>query len=272
MLDDIVVIARDAGREIHRIWKAGFETSTKRDGSIVTIADEQAEAIILAGLAHVAPGIPVIAEEQVAAGRIPAINDRFFLVDPLDGTKGFAAGDNDAFTVNIGLIDRGRPALGVVYAPATGWLWAGSASAGAWRAHCDPATAQEAAPRTPIRVAERGNGWRLVASGSFTGPKQSAFARLVGAAETVSASSSIKFCRIAEGAADIYPRFGPLSEWDVAAGHAVLLGAGGDVVTLNGAPIPYGLRDGRFELDGLLAFSAAAAAAARAALADVQGM
>lgn len=269
MLDPIVVIAREAGREIFRIWRAGFETTTKSDGSIVTIADQHAEAIILAGLVHVAPDIPVIAEEQVAAGRIPAIGQRFFLVDPLDGTKGFAEGKKDEFTVNIGLIENGRPTLGVVYAPASGQLWAGDAR-GAWQTLCDPATADEIAPRTSIAVSARTRDWRIVSSNTFMGPKLKAFAAAVGATDTVGASSSLKFCRVATGEADIYPRFGPLSEWDVAAGHAVLVAAGGDVMTLSGGAIPYGRRVGEFDLDGLIAYGAKPAeAAARAALATM---
>lgn len=265
-LDDIAALACTAGREIHRIWKAGFTVDTKRDGSPVTIADRRAEEIILAGLARLAPDIPVIAEEEAAAGRVPAFGARFFLVDPLDGTKGFSEGKKSGFTVNIGLIVNGAPALGVVYAPATGELWAGEGD-GAWACQCDPATAAETAARRAIRVAGRERDWRLVGSSTFDGPRFKAFAKAVGAVETVSESSSIKFCRLAEGGADIYPRFGPLSEWDVAAGHAVLRAAGGDVMRLDGAAIAYGRRGEDFELDGLVAFAGAAAeAAARSAL------
>ncbi|MDX2234469.1 MAG: 3'(2'),5'-bisphosphate nucleotidase CysQ [Hyphomonadaceae bacterium] len=266
MLDDVAILARTAGREIYRIWKEGFSVNTKRDGSIVTIADQHAEAIILAGLVHIAPDVPVIAEEQVAAGRIPRVGSRFFLVDPLDGTKGFAEGGKDEFTVNIGLIEDGRPVLGVVYAPASGALWAGG-PAGAWATHCDPQSGEERKQRTPLSVSSRTEGWRLIGSSTFSGPRLKAFAAATGAASTVTASSSLKFCRVASGEADIYPRFGPLSEWDVAAGHAVLVAAGGDVMTLSGEPIPYGRRPGQFELDGLVAFgNAAAETAARAAL------
>lgn len=267
MLEDIAAIAREAGREIHRIWKGGFSVDTKEDGSPVTIADQRAEAIILAGLARIAPDIPVIAEEQVAAGCIPAFDRRFFLVDPLDGTRGFTEGGKDDFTVNIGLVENGRPVLGIVYAPATGRLWAGDASS-AWGVGCDPVTAEERGARTPLRVSDRTDAWRLVASKTFSGPKLKAFAAAIGAVDTVGASSSIKFCRVAEGAADIYPRFGGLSEWDVAAGHAVLIAAGGDVMGLDGRPLPYGRRTANFELDGLVAYGAAASeAAARAGLA-----
>jgi 3'(2'),5'-bisphosphate nucleotidase len=265
-LDEVVAIACEAGREIHAIWKAGFTTSTKQDGSPVTIADQRAEAIILAGLKRIAPDIPVIAEEEVAAGAVPAFGARFFLVDPLDGTKGFSEGQNDGFTVNIGLIEHGAPTLGVIYAPATGGLWAAHAGA-AWSAPCDPATARETGPRTPMRVSARTGAWRLVGSATYSGANLKAFAAKVGAAETLTESSSIKFCRVASGEADLYPRFGGLCEWDCAAGHAILSAAGGGIMTIRGEPLAYGRRDANFELDGLIAFgNAHAEAAARNAI------
>jgi 3'(2'),5'-bisphosphate nucleotidase len=265
-LDAIVAIACEAGREIHRIWKAGFDVHTKEDGSPVTIADRHAEAIILAGLARIAPDIPVVAEEEVAAGAVPAFSNRFFLVDPLDGTKGFSEGANTGFTVNIGLIENSAPTLGVIYAPATGGLWAAK-GATAWRSSCDPVAAQEITPRTPLHVAQRTGDWRIVGSATFSGPKLKAFAARAGATHTVAESSSIKFCRLASGEADLYPRFGGLCEWDCAAGHAILRAAGGDMMGLDGAPIPYGRREARFELDGLVAWGGSAAeAAARRAL------
>lgn len=265
-LDEIVAIACDAGREIHRIWKEGFSVDIKLDGSPVTIADQRAEAIILAGLKRVAPDIPVIAEEEVAVGSVPAFGDRFFLVDPLDGTKGFSEGKNTGFTVNIGLIEAGTPSLGVIYAPASGGLWAAHGTV-AWAASCDPVSAREIGARTPLRVAEREGNWRVVGSATFSGPKLKAFAAKVGATETRAESSSIKFCRLASGEADLYPRFGGLCEWDCAAGHAILRAAGGDVVTVHGKPIPYGRRENDFELDGLIAWGGRAAeAAARRAI------
>ena len=265
-LDDIVVIACDAGREIYRIWKEGCAADTKSDGSVVTIADQRAEAIIIAGLKRVAPDIPVIAEEQDEAGLTPDVDARFFLVDPLDGTKGFSEGGNEDFTVNIGLIEDHVPVLGVVYAPASGRLWAADAH-GAWEAQCDVATAQIQSARRPLSVSDRTGGWKLVGSRSYAGPKMKAFAAAVGASETLAASSSLKFCVVATGEADIYPRFGGLREWDVAAGHAVLRAAGGDVMTLTGAPLRYGRVQVGFELDGLIAYgNAASEKAARDAL------
>jgi 3'(2'), 5'-bisphosphate nucleotidase len=266
MLQEAVVIARAAGREIYRIWKEGFAVSTKLDGSIVTIADQNAEAIILAGLSRLAGDIPVIAEEEVAAGRVPDFAERFFLVDPLDGTKGFSEGKKDEFTVNIGLIEHDRPTMGVVYAPATGQLWAGGAD-GAWEMLCDPGSAEPIGERRAIRVSERAGGWRIVSSHTFRNQQLQDFADAIGARETIGASSSLKFARVANGEADIYPRFGPLSEWDVAAGHGVLVAAGGDIMTLDGAPLRYGRRDRKFALDGLVAYGGPASqAAARAGL------
>lgn len=265
-LDDIAILARDAGREIHAIWKSGCSSSTKRDGSLVTIADHRAEEIILNGLKRLAADTPVIAEEEVAAGRIPSIGARYFLVDPLDGTKGFAEGGKEDFTVNIGLVEIGVPVLGVVYAPASGRLWAADGD-GAWCVQCDPETASETSARRAIRVSSRERDWRVIGSRTFQDEKFKTFARDVGASETVAASSSLKFCLVASGEADLYPRFGPLMDWDVAAGHAVLRAAGGDVMLLDGAPLPYGAGKRAFELEGIIAYGAAASErAARLAL------
>lgn len=264
-LDELAALARAAGREIHGVWKAGFTVSTKLDGSPVTIADQRAEAIILAGLKTLQPDVPVIAEEESAAGRAPAVDNRFFLVDPLDGTKGFSEGKPD-YTVNIGLIENNVPVAGVIYAPATGDLYAGGYGE-AWKSTCDPDTAEEIGPRQPLRVTETGSGFVLVGSRSFDGPRFKAFAKAVGSSKTSSASSSLKFCSVAEGSADIYPRFGGLCEWDVAAGHAILRAAGGGVIRIDGSDLLYGNADEDFELDGVIAFGGAAAErAARAAI------
>ncbi|MDZ4776986.1 MAG: 3'(2'),5'-bisphosphate nucleotidase CysQ [Alphaproteobacteria bacterium] len=264
-LDELAVLAREAGREIYAVWKAGFTVTTKLDGSPVTIADQRAEAIILAGLRQLAPDIPVIAEEESAAGRTPTIKRHFFLVDPLDGTKGFSEGKPD-YTVNIGLIENNVPVAGVIYAPATGALYAGGYGE-AWQSLCDPETADEIGPRTPLGVTNAKSGFVLVGSHSFDGPKFKAFANAIGASKTSSASSSLKFCKVAEGSADIYPRFGGLCEWDVAAGHAILRAAGGGVMRLDGSEIIYGRALEDFELDGVIAYGGAASErAARAAI------
>lgn len=260
-LEDLIDLALAAGREIMAVRAAGFDTETKLDGSIVTIADQRAEAIIEAGLAKLAPGVPMIGEEAVADGRIPECGARFFCVDPLDGTRGFAKG-GDEFTVNIALIENAEAIVGVVYAPASGELYAGEPGR-AVKAQCDVATGALTTPLTPIKTAPRPAQWRLVASElSGRNHETEDFRTSVNAGALVHASSSIKFCRVAEGAADLYPRFGNVSEWDAAAGHAVLTAAGGGIIRLDGAPLRYGMNPGDFLVHGFVAYSSEDAKAA----------
>ena len=224
--------AREAGEAILAVVRRGFEVESKQDTSPVTEADRAAELIILAALARAAPGVPVIAEEEVAAGRIPAHGDTYFLVDPLDGTKEFVRGGDD-YTVNIGLIENGAPKLGVVFAPATGRLHCGCVGEGAWL--------DEGGGRRPIQVRERGERLTAVASKSHLNQATIDYLEAaVGACGYLSIGSSLKFCIVAEGQADIYPRLSPTSEWDTAAGHAVLLAAGGLVDGPDGGPLQYG--------------------------------
>ena len=232
LLEALVVAARAAGAEILKLVEAGFEVETKCDQSPVTICDRAAEQIILEFLRQGAPGVPVIAEEEVAAGRIPAHGDTYFLVDPLDGTKEFIRGGDD-YTVNIGLIVDGRPRLGVVYQPACDRLWAGLIGEGAFM--------EADGERRPIRCRPLGDKRDAVASKSHLNQATIDYLeQAIGACDHVSVGSSIKFCIVAEGKADIYPRLSPTSEWDTAAGHAVLLAAGGRVDGLDGGPLAYG--------------------------------
>jgi 3'(2'), 5'-bisphosphate nucleotidase len=234
ILDDIAEAAREAGEAILEIVRRGFEIETKGDSSPVTVADRAAEQIILAALAGAAPGVPVIAEEEVAAGRIPAHDDIYFLVDPLDGTKEFCRGGDD-YTVNIGLIEDGVPALGVVFAPATGRLHGGSVGAGAW--------VDDRQGRKEIRTRPRGDQLTAVASRSHLNQATIDYLeQAAGGCSYVGVGSSLKFCILAEGQADIYPRASPTSEWDTAAGHAVLLAAGGLVDGPDGTSLRYGKR------------------------------
>jgi 3'(2'), 5'-bisphosphate nucleotidase len=233
-LDDLAEAAREAGAAILEVVRRGFEVESKHDTSPVTEADRAAELIILAALARAAPGVPVIAEEEVAAGRIPAHDDTYFLVDPLDGTKEFIRGGDD-YTVNIGLIAGGTPKLGVVFAPATGRLHGGIVGEGAWL--------DEGSGRTPIETRRRGELTTAVASKSHLNQATIDYLEAaVGNCGYVSVGSSLKFCIVAEGRADIYPRLSPTSEWDTAAGHAVLLAAGGTVDGPDGEPLRYGKR------------------------------
>ena len=234
LVEDAAVAAAEAGEAILKIVEGGFEVESKDDQSPVTIADRAAELIILAALAKAAPGVPVVAEEEVAAGRIPSFDDCYFLVDPLDGTKEFIRGGDD-YTVNIGLISGEAPLLGVVFAPARGQLYAGMVGDGAWT--------QDGEGRRAIRTRERGDSITAVASKShFNQPTADYLAEAVGECDYVGIGSSLKFCIVAEGNADIYPRLSPTSEWDTAAGHAVLFAAGGQVDGPDGNPLRYGKR------------------------------
>ena len=232
LVDELAVAAREAGEAILELVRRGFEVESKRDSSPVTEADRAAELVILAALAKAAPGVPVVAEEEVAAGRIPELGDTYFLVDPLDGTKEFVRGGDD-YTVNIGLIEHGLPTLGVVFAPASGRLHGGSVGDGAW--------VDEGQGKTPIRTRPRGELTTAVASKSHLNQATVDYLEAaVGNCGFVSVGSSLKFCILAEGKADIYPRAAPTSEWDTAAGHAVLLAAGGLVDGADGEALRYG--------------------------------
>ncbi len=239
LLDKMVAAAIEAGAATLRFYAGDVAIGFKADRSPVTAADHAAEAIILEHLARAEPTTPVIAEEEVAAGRIPRIGHRFFLVDPLDGTKEFIHGRGD-FTVNIALIEAAEPVLGVVYAPAKGWLFGGEVRTGhAWRCAVDGKSGALSA-RAPIHVrAPPAEGLTAVASLSHRTPETDAFLARYPIARSVSIGSSLKFCLVAAGEADLYPRLGPTMEWDTAAGHAVLLAAGGNVRTLDGRPLQY---------------------------------
>jgi 3'(2'), 5'-bisphosphate nucleotidase len=255
LLDAMVAAAVEAGRAAHEIYVAGFEVQRKADHSPVTVADHAAEAIILERLRQAAPSVPIVAEEEVAAGRLPSIGDEFFLVDPLDGTKEFIQRIGD-FTVNIALIRGGAPVLGVVYAPVTAGLYIGNVEEGwAKRAH-QPTDSKSTAPREPIRVRETpARGLTVVVSRAHATPETETYLAQYHIAERVSVGSSLKFCLVAAGAADLYPRLGPTMEWDTAAGHAVLVGAGGSVLAPGGAPLAYGkpgLRNSHFIASGSL--------------------
>ena len=234
LLDDLAEAAREAGEAILEIVRRGFETESKRDSSPVTEADRAAELIILAALARAAPGVPVIAEEEVAAGRIPQHGDTYFLVDPLDGTKEFVRGGDD-YTVNIALVEHDAPTLGVVFAPAAGRLHGGWVGSGAW--------VDEGRGRIPIETRDRREKMTAVASKSHLNQSTIDYLQqAVGMCDYVAIGSSLKFCILAEGKADIYPRASPTSEWDTAAGHAVLVAAGGLVDGPDGVPLTYGKR------------------------------
>jgi 3'(2'), 5'-bisphosphate nucleotidase len=228
----ILALARQAEAAVMAVYATPFEQRAKQDASPVTDADEQAEAIILAGLKTLTPDIPVVAEEQAARGETPDIAGKsFWLVDPLDGTREFVD-RNGEFTVNIALIDHGVPVLGVVAAPALGLAWLGHGG-GAWRYEGDRGTAIRAR-LVPSR------GAHVLVSRNHIDREVAGWVAQQPDATRQTVGSSLKFCRIAEGAADLYPRFASISEWDTAAGQAVLEAAGGAVVTWQGERLLYG--------------------------------
>lgn len=233
LLQPVSDIARAAGRAIMEIYARDIAVQHKQDASPVTEADEKGEAVILAALAPLLPDVPIVAEESVAAGRVPAVADTFWLVDPLDGTKEFIS-RNGEFTVNIALVHQGVPVLGVVLAPALERLFAGVAGAGAWL--------EDTQGRRQIATRAPGNDG-LVVVGSRSHGDAAAMDAFLGGAKVAAlrgAGSSLKFCLVAAAEADLYPRLGRTMEWDTAAGHAVLLAAGGQVQTLDGQPLRYG--------------------------------
>jgi len=242
-------IALATGPAIMAIYAPDCASRAKSDGSPVTEADHQAEAIIHAGLTRIAPEIPVVAEEAAAAGAEMKIADQFFLVDPLDGTREFLK-HNGEFTVNIALVHNGAPVAGVVYAPALARLWVGGESA--WTCDVEVGAALPGeARRRPLSTRAAPEKLVALASRSHRDAETEAFLVRIPCGDVTSAGSSLKFCVVAEGEADVYPRFGPTMEWDTAAGDAVLRAAGGVVLQQNGAPFAYGkaesgLRNGAF--------------------------
>jgi 3'(2'),5'-bisphosphate nucleotidase len=238
LVEGCVSAALDAGRVILDVYARPIDVTLKADLTPVTEADGAAERLILDALARLAPEVPVVAEESVAAGDIPETGGAFFLVDPLDGTREFID-RNGEFTVNIALIEGGVPVLGVVYAPALGHIAAGS-PAGAFAGEVDAGKA-----RTLRRIATRTvpeAGPVVVGSRSHGTPATDAYIATLGPCSWRAIGSSLKFCLLASGEADVYPRFGPTMEWDTAAGDAVLRAAGGVVTTVDGVPLRYGKR------------------------------
>lgn len=235
LLEALVGLAAEAGGIIRELYEGGRTVSQdKTDGTPVTEADQAAEAVILAGLRDLTPDIPVIAEEEVAAGRVPEIpGPRFWLVDPLDGTKEFL-GRTGEFTVNIALVENGGPLLGVVNCPVLDHVYTGHVGVGSTFRHAGQS--RPIAARLPPP-----EGLTVVASRRHSSPEELAvyFEDIRIAAER-RIGSSLKICLIAAGEADIYPRFGRTMEWDIAAGHAVLAAAGGSIKTVEGEPFRYG--------------------------------
>lgn len=234
----VAAIARAAGREILEVYaEVTPGVQAKADASPLTAADLRSQRVILEALRALTPEVPVLSEEE---SRPPYAERarwaRYWLVDPLDGTREFLS-RNGEFTVNIALVEAHRPALGIVHVPVTDTSYVGIPGEGAWRAIGTGAS-------QPIRVrVPAANPVRVVGSRSHRGDSLEGFLARLGSHELLAIGSSLKFCMVAEGAADVYPRLGPTSEWDTAAAHAVLLAAGGAVLRLDGEPLGYNTRD-----------------------------
>jgi len=238
LLAEISRLARRAGEEILDVYRQPIDVENKKDASPLTQADLRAHAVIVKGLETLTPGTPVLSEEASDIGfEVRSRWSRYWLVDPLDGTKEFIS-RNGEFTVNIALIENHVPTLGVVHVPVKDTTYFGAQGEGAFRQSGSdaPARIQVQSPAaTPLRV---------VGSRSHAGPGSlDAYLDKLGAHSLLSVGSSLKFCFVAEGSADFYPRFGPTSEWDTAAAHAVVEAAGGAVVDLEGQPLRYNTKD-----------------------------
>lgn len=263
LAENLTVTALQAGIVTLKYFKSDDAgVMSKADGSPVTLADQEAEVLILEDLKKLVPDIPVIAEEAVSRGEIPEVGSRFFLVDPLDGTREFTGGSGQ-YTVNIGLVEDGKAIFGIVYAPALGDLYVTLGADEAVHAKiADPAAAAESGFRSlqfaPMKTSDvSSDGLTVVASRSHGSAEGEAWLEalpmpVIGRRNI---GSSLKFCLVAAGEADLYPRHGPTMEWDTSAGHAVLSAAGGIVTKLDGAPFVYGKTDEGYRNTGFIAYS-----------------
>lgn len=258
----LLPLAVAAGNLILEYYHTDFEVESKADDSPVTKADQAAETLILKNISTHWPEIPIVAEEMCAAGTVPQGGSCFFLVDPLDGTKEFIK-KRDEFTVNIALIHNGAPVFGVVFAPALGDVYISlETTKAAMLSLDDPFDGDQVADlfardaldfeRITVRDWPDSQATAVV-SRSHIDEQTIDFLKKNGISERAPSGSSLKFCLLANGKADIYPRFGPTMEWDTAAGHAVLLAAGGTLVDQNGAPFTYGKFTQNYRNSGFIA-------------------
>jgi 3'(2'), 5'-bisphosphate nucleotidase len=247
-LTDLVV---RVGATILAVNREAMEIEGKRDGSPVTDADLAADRLIAETLGQLTPNVPAVSEERIEFAKPPG--DLFFLVDPLDGTKEFIAGRPE-FTVNIALVANGKPVLGVVGAPGLGLVWRGLVGRGAERLRIKRDTVGAAEPIHTRRLPMLGQPWIAAVSRSHRDARTEAFIKRRPGAVRQKAGSALKFCRVAEGAADIYPRLAPTSQWDVAAGCAILDAAGGKVTDSRGAELEFGRRSDQFIVPEFIAW------------------
>jgi 3'(2'), 5'-bisphosphate nucleotidase len=252
LLDGLTLIASRAAEAILAVPRLDMNQRNKADSSPVTAADDASEAVILAGLARLLPGVPVVSEESTGNRNVEGLGRRFAIVDPLDGTREFIAG-LDEFSVNIAIVEDETPVAGVVASPTRGLIWRGYVGRGAERLTLTPGDAPGLArERVAIHTRARpARGARVLVSRSYLDPETLAYVDRLPQVEKVIYGSSLKFCLLAEGSADLYPRLGPISEWDIAAGHAVLVAAGGEMHKPDGGALRYGQHE--FRVTGFIA-------------------
>jgi 3'(2'), 5'-bisphosphate nucleotidase len=261
LLDALTTLASQAAAEILRISAGGLGTRQKSDATPVTAADEAAEDLLLAGLGRILPGIDIISEEAAARAAPRKPGSSFVLVDPLDGTREILAG-RDEYTVNVAIIHEGRPVAGVLAAPARSLIWRGAQGRGAELLIIAPGESAERAQVKSIRTRSAGSSDDRVAlvSRSHLDPDTEQFLSRWSRIQKMTCGSALKFGLLAQGDADVYPRFAPTSEWDVAAGDAIVTAAGGAVVTPDGVPLIYGQSGERFRIPAFIAWGDIAAA------------
>jgi 3'(2'), 5'-bisphosphate nucleotidase len=258
-MNELTAIVVRAAALVRAIAPQDVARRTKVDRSPVTAADEASEAAILEGLAQLLPDVPVVSEEAAGKKGPPALDGCFILVDPLDGTREFLSG-SDEFAVLLAIVADGAPIAGIIAAPRRGELWRGVVGGVAERMRLRDSGADHAQPIHARRWPQAGAV--AMVSRSHYDPKTGAFLSRLGPVTSSSAGSAIKFCKIAEGAADVYPRLAPTSEWDVAAGHALVAAAGGIVTTPQGTALPFGRAADKFLIPEFIAWGDPAKAAA----------
>jgi 3'(2'), 5'-bisphosphate nucleotidase len=254
-MDEITTLVSKAAAAILAFDSSAVAKRIKSDLSPVTAADDAAQSVILEGLSRLLPGVPVVSEEASGPKPTLELGATFVLVDPLDGTREFLAGRNE-FTVNVAIVTQGRPVFGCIAAPVLGLIWRGAAGQGAERLEL-PAGADSHAcrSRTPIRTRQSSErGLVIAVSRSHFDSQTERFLTHFPYAKRIVCGSSLKFCRVAEGSVDLYPRLAPTREWDVAAGHAIIAAAGGTVATLSGEPLAYGRWADDFRVLGFVAY------------------
>jgi 3'(2'), 5'-bisphosphate nucleotidase len=259
LIDEVTSVVSRASAAILAVDRSGLAVRAKDDRSPVTAADEASQAVLVAALGRLLPGVPMVSEEA-AANWPERLGETFILIDPLDGTREFIAG-RDEYAINVGVVNGGEPLMGVLAVPARGQVWRGVVGRGAEVLRLAAgAPADQASARRPIRTRRQAREPVAMVSRSHLDPRSEAFLARLGASERIACGSALKFCLIAEGAADIYPRLAQTSEWDIAAGHALVTAAGGAVLSPQGEPLAYGGARRRFLVPGFVCWGDPAAA------------